>query len=86
MSSPDTSYFRARALEERERAASSDAPNISAIHQELEEKCQTLAQLIEKDGSVLPGARRVDGGCTQNPNLLIGSQVGGEPVAASCNR
>jgi hypothetical protein len=40
-------YFRMRALEELERAASSDAPRIAAVHQELAEKYQTLVCLME---------------------------------------
>jgi hypothetical protein len=54
MSSIDADYFRTRALEELERAASANAPNVGAIHQELAQKYQILAQLVETGSSALP--------------------------------
>ena len=54
MSSHHTDYFRMRALEERERAASSDTPSIAAIHQSLAEGYEKLVQLMEMDGSIQP--------------------------------
>ena len=54
MSSHHIEYFRMRALEERERAASSDTPSIAAIHQSLAEGYEKLVRLMEMDGSFEP--------------------------------
>jgi hypothetical protein len=42
MSDEDTEYFRARAVEERERAASSERGDVAAIHEELARQYEAL--------------------------------------------
>lgn len=43
MSTSNKDYYRVRALEEGERAAAANEPNIAAIHRDLAEKYEALA-------------------------------------------
>ncbi|MCL6741805.1 hypothetical protein LZ518_11770 [Sphingomonas sp. RB56-2] len=45
MSTEDSEYFRARAIEERARAADCDDQSIANIHLDLAEKYETLATM-----------------------------------------
>ena len=47
MSNSDKDYYRVRALEERDRAAAANEPNIAAIHRDLAEKYEALAKDVE---------------------------------------
>ena len=40
----DADYYRARAIEERGRAAATDRANVAAIHRELAERLERLAE------------------------------------------
>lgn len=44
MSTNDKDYYRARALEERDRAATAHEPSIAAIHRDLADKYEALAK------------------------------------------
>lgn len=47
MSQDDQDYYRARAIEERERAGSSDSANVREIHDELARLYEALAEQAE---------------------------------------
>ena len=47
MSQEDHDYYRARAIEERERANSSDRSNVREIHEELARLYEALAEQAE---------------------------------------
>ena len=47
MSSNDIEYYLARAIAERERAASADSENIAQIHLDLAEKYEALAREVD---------------------------------------
>ena len=43
----DTAYYRARAIEERDRAATATEPSIANIHRDLAAKYEALAKAAE---------------------------------------
>lgn len=47
MSQRDQDYYRARAIEERERAGSSERANVREIHEELARLYEALAEQAE---------------------------------------
>ena len=47
MSQEDQDYYRARAIEERERANSSDRANVREIHEELARLYEAMAEQVE---------------------------------------
>ena len=55
MPSEEQSYYRARAAEERDRAAQSDRPGIAQIHLDLAEKYDALSREAEHQITLRPG-------------------------------
>ena len=53
--SSDAEYYRVRAIEERELAAIAAQPNIVAIHLELAEQYEALAQEAGVQSTLRPG-------------------------------
>jgi hypothetical protein len=53
--SSDADYFRARAIEERDCAATASEPNIVGIHLNLAEKYEGLVQEAELQPTIRPG-------------------------------
>lgn len=51
----DLDYYGARALEERERAASASEPSIAQIHRDLAVKYEALAKEAEAQPTLRPG-------------------------------
>lgn len=57
----DAEYYRARALEERDRAATATEPKIVAIHLELATKYESLANDVEVEPTSRPGWEGMSG-------------------------
>ncbi|MCL6740582.1 hypothetical protein LZ518_05480 [Sphingomonas sp. RB56-2] len=55
MSTEDSGYYRARAIEERARAAECDDRSIAGIHLELAAKYEALAKVANIQPTLRPG-------------------------------
>jgi hypothetical protein len=55
MSTEDSEYFRARAIEERARAADGGDQTIANIHLDLAEKYEALANITDGQPTLRPG-------------------------------
>ena len=55
MSTEDSEYFRARAIEGRARAADCDDRSIATIHLELAKKYETRAHIADGQTTLQPG-------------------------------